>query len=437
VDYNSSINTKALNSKIKRIGVVKILDMIRSKNINIFDITNNLKIKTMKTKLFINLSILFILSCKILPAQVDEAFLNPAQVFKKTSYTQNHLKDSRRFTGISSIAVSPKGRLWAVWYAGITPEEDHNNYVVVATSGDQGLTWEEVIVIDPDGSGPVRAFDPEVWIDPEGKLWVFWAQATAQSGGTWSLVTDGTLAGVWSLTVDNPENNTPNWGVPVRLTDGVMMCKPILLSSGEWVLPVSLWKLKDKSARIVVSSDLGKSWHIRGAVMIPDNMRSYDEHMIVERKDKSLWMLVRTNYGIGESISEDSGKTWSPLIPSNIQHPAARFFIRRLNSGNLLLVKHGPIDMKIGRSHLMAFVSNDDGHSWSNGLLLDERNGVSYPDGQQANDGKIYITYDFNRTKDQYIIMTSFKEDDIRLGSDNKILEVYKCRQIISKGGVN
>ena len=146
-------------------------------------------------------------------------------------------------------------------------------------------------------------------------------------------------------------------------------------------------------------------------------------------------MLVRTKYGIGESISVDKGYTWSPLVPSNIQHPVARFFIHRLNSGNLLLVKHGPIDMQTKRSHLMAFVSKDDGHTWSNGLLLDERPGVSYPDGQQVSDGTIYITYDYMRKKDQNIYMTSFTEDDILCASDRKILKVFNSRKVISKGG--
>jgi predicted neuraminidase len=158
--------------------------------------------------------------------------------------------------------------------------------------------------------------------------------------------------------------------------------------------------------------------------------------MIVERKDGSLWMLIRTKYGIGESISNDRGLTWTPVVPSKIQHPAARFFIYRLNSGNLLLVKHGPIDMRTGRSHLMAFVSKNGGHSWSNGLLLDERPGVSYPDGQQTSDGTIHITYDYNRTTDQNILVTSFTEDDIKIGSDNKILEVFKRRLIVSRGGI-
>ena len=130
-------------------------------------------------------------------------------------------------------------------------------------------------------------------------------------------------------------------------------------------------------------------------------------------------MLVRTTYGIGESISKDRGKSWSPLVPSEIQNPSARFFIRRLMSGNLLLVKNGPINIRTSRSHLMAFISKDDGNSWSNGLLLDERSGVSYPDGQQVKDENIYIIYDYNRTKEQMILMTKFTEEDILENKDD------------------
>ena len=384
----------------------------------------------MGKKLFNGFSIflIVILICKFSFAQDNKSFLLPPQLIKNPSSTENYSAESRKFTGISSLAVSPKGRLWAVWYAGITPGEDLNNYVVVATSGDMGQTWEEILAIDPYGPGPVRAFDPEIWIDPDGQLWIFWAQHIHPARLTNS--------GVWAITTRNPDINEPVWSEPKRLIDGVMMCKPIVLSGGEWALPVSFWHLWEESAKIVVSSDRGRTWQVLGAVNVPKDVRNHDEHMIVERKDGSLWMLVRTKYGIGESISKDKGFTWTPLVPSRIQHPAARFFIRRLNSGNLLLVKHGPIDMRIGRSHLMAFVSKDDGHSWSNGLLLDERSGVSYPDGQQAEDGTIYITYDYNRTKEQNVLITSFTEDDIISGSDYKILEVFKRRRIVSQGGV-
>jgi hypothetical protein len=322
--------------------------------------------------------------------------------------------------------------MWATWYAGVTPAEDSNNYVVVATSGDGGQTWEEVLAIDPDGPGSARSYDPEIWNDPDGKLWIFWAQATSHKG-TWSLIKDGTLAGVWTITTKNPDNRKPVWSEPRRLTDGVMMCKPFVSSRGDWILPASMWKLADGSARMVVSTDRGTTWHLRGAATVPIDVRSFDEHIIVERKDKSLWMLVRTTYGIGESISTDNGHSWSPLIPSKIEHPTARFFIRRLNSGNLLLVKHGPIDLRTNRSHLMAFISKDEGRSWSGGLLLDERSGVSYPDGQQVEDGTIYIIYDYNRKSDQNILMASFREDDVILGNPDS--ESVILRMLVSKGG--
>ncbi len=124
-------------------------------------------------------------------------------------------------------------------------------------------------------------------------------------------------------------------------------------------------------------------------------------------------MLVRTKYGIGESVSFDRGKTWSPLEPSQIKHPSARFFIRRLNSGKLLLVKHGPIDVQTGRQELTAYLSDDDGASWYGGLLLDERQGVSYPDGVQSEDDVIYIIYDFSRTEEKEILMAKFTEEDV------------------------
>jgi hypothetical protein len=41
------------------------------------------------------------------------------------------------------------------------------------------------------------------------------------------------------------------------------------------------------------------------------------------------------------------------------------------------------------------------------------RNGISYPDGIQAPDGTIYISYDRNRATDGEILMARFTEEDI------------------------
>lgn len=322
--------------------------------------------------------------------------------------------DTRIFQGIPGIERAPGGRLWATWYGG-GPGEGPWNYVMLVTSGDDGRTWSDLkLVIDPPGS--VRAFDPCLWLDPTGRLWLFWAQGHSHWDGR---------AGVWAVVAGNPDDDTPTWSPPRRLCNGIMMNKPVALSTGEWLLPAAIWSHKpsakpsfglphESGANAVCSTDEGATWTYLGGANVAG--RACDEHHIVERKDGSLWMLVRTRQGISESVSTDRGKTWSVGKVSRIGHiPAARFFVRRLASGNLLLVKHNPPDGKT-RSHLAAYVSADDGVTWTGGLMLDERRGVSYPDGFQAPDGTIYIVYDYSRTGAKQILMTTFSEEDVAAG---------------------
>ena len=353
--------------------------------------------------------------------QLDESYLNPPRVIANPG--PEYAAETRAFQGIPSLACGRDGRLWAVWYGGITPGEDHNNYAILAVSTDNGATWsDEKLVIDPDGEGPVRAFDPEIWLAPDGKLWLFWAQGLNKP-------TKLGPSGVWAITATEADGPDAAWSAPRRLCDGVMMCKPIILSGGEWALPVSFWARREAgSAGIVVSGDRGQTWQERGAVDVPPEVRNHDEHMIVERRDGSLWMWVRTHYGIGESVSIDRGRTWSALTPSAVPHVRSRFFIRRLASGRLLLVRHDPAngDFADGksngtRSHLKAYLSDDDGVTWIGGLLLDERVGVSYPDGDQAEDGTIHIAYDFDRRGARDILLASLREEHVTAGATESV----------------
>lgn len=324
---------------------------------------------------------------------------------------------TRIFQGIPGIERASNGRLWALWYAGgpNEPGEGAGNYVVAVTSPDDGRTWSgPQVVIDPPGD--VRAYDPALWQDPQGRLWLFWAQSSHWWDGR---------SGVWAVVAENPGDATPKWSAPRRLCNGIMMNKPTVLTDGTWMLPVSVWDMppdkrtrpehqhplpEENGAQVVVSHDQGKTFAVQGKTKAPTN--TFDEHMVVQRKDGSLWMLLRTKAGIAESTSTDGGKNWTPGSPSSIPHVNSRFFIRRLNSGRLLLVRHNPPDMKT-RSHLTAFLSEDDGRTWTGGLLLDERKGVSYPDGVQDKEGVIRIIYDYDRSKAKQILMAEFTEGDV------------------------
>jgi hypothetical protein len=252
----------------------------------------------------------------------------------------------------------------------------------------------------------VRAMSACIWIDPQQRMWVFWGQSFGQQDGRY---------GVWAIVTDAPDSSDPQWSSPRRLGDGIMLNKPTVLSNGDWLFTSSIWKAEN-SIRVYASTDQGKTFQLRGtANVLPAEARGPDEPMIVERKDGSLWMMVRSR-GIAETFSYDGGKTWTPVERSSLRHPTARFFLRRLRSGNLLLVKHGPLDERTRRERLTAYVSDDDGKSWQGGLMLDEREKVTYPDGVQADDGTIYIIYDYNRTPDGAILMATFREEDVRAG---------------------
>ncbi|MCX6898597.1 MAG: sialidase family protein [Verrucomicrobia bacterium] len=312
--------------------------------------------------------------------------------------------EARMFQGIPAIERAANGRLWAAWYGGGVTEDKHN-YILLVTSGDDGKTWQRALIFDPDRDGPVRAFDPCLWHDPNGKLWLFWAQRP-----------DSKPADLVAITTTESGKADAKWSAPRRVFEGIMMNKPTVVADDRWLMPAAVW-FTNGSSRVIASSDRGATFKQVGAANVPNPKdRQCDEHMIVQRKDDSLWMLVRTRYGIGESISKDGGKNWSDVAPSTIPHVVSRFFIRRLTSGKLLLVRHNPPEKAKTRSHLTAYLSDDDGRSWKGGLLLDERKGVSYPDGVQATDGLIYVIYDFERTRDKEILMATFTEADVLAG---------------------
>jgi hypothetical protein len=316
------------------------------------------------------------------------------------------------------IARTPRGRLWSAWVAG---EDGPKAFFVLATSDDDGLTWSKPRLVIDGQSKNLPMFRSilvgNLWTDPQGRLWLFFNQSMMQFDGR---------SGVWASVCENPDDARPVWSAPRRIWHGFTLNKPTVLSTGEWLLPVSLnpkglgpfegaFKELDpmRGANLFASTDRGATWTRRGHVLFPN--ATWDEHMTVERKDGSLWMLARTTSGVMQSTSTDRGKTWAtPSLPPQINHPVARFHVRRLASGRILLIKHGDtIDAHEGRSKLTAWLSDDYGFSWKGGLMLDERTGISYPDGFQAPDGSIYISYDRNRATDGEILFARFTEEDI------------------------
>jgi hypothetical protein len=385
-------------------------------------------------------------------APLPDLALQPPRV--TTDFGLDHVKSARGSQGVPGIERTAKGRLWAAWYAGKSPRgvESSSSYVVLATSGDDGKSWSEKLVIQARRF--VHTYDPCLWIDPQRRLWLFWAQSAG--------VQDGRM-GVWAMVTHDANSQTPKWSKPRRIANGVMLNKPTIVNSGDWLLPIGLWRDntnvpnikfdagelapytidmlthdlgEERGSNVYRSTDQGKTFQRIGQVRIPGTR--VDEHMIVERDDGSLWMLLRNIRGIAQSVSTDGGRTWSSgsLYLEGRTFANKRFFIRRLQSGSLLMVRNNSPDGK--RSHMTAFVSDDDGASWNGGLLLDERES-SYPDGVQAPDGTIYVIYDHQRyTLNREgrkgvgsVAMATFHENDVRAG--RPVTDKVRLRVVITQ----
>ncbi len=97
------------------------------------------------------------------------------------------------------------------------------------------------------------------------------------------------------------------------------------------------------------------------------------------------------------------------------------------------MVNHLPEDGKAKRSNLTAWLSQDDGMSWSGNLILDEREDVSYPDAAEDKEGNIYIIYDYSRFNCKEILLCRISEEEILAG------KIYRdtsfTKQVIDKAG--
>ena len=326
--------------------------------------------------------------------------------------------ENRIWQGIPGIEVTPGGRIFATFYSGGI-KEDLGNYSILVKS-DDGINFSEPIAVAYAGEKH-RCYDQCLWIDPLGRLWFIWSRMPEHA--------------VFAAICNDPDAEELTWSEEFEIGKEVMMNKPTVLSTGEWLFPVAVWndgvralgaeydtKQKEKGSFVYKTVDNGKTFERIGGADVPN--RSFDEHMVLELSDGVLAMYVRANYGIGVSYSYDRGRTWTKGIDSGLGGPCSRFFIRRLKSGRVLLVNHFNF---VGRNNLTALLSEDDGKTWKYKLLLDGRNSVAYPDGVEADDGYIYISYDrerggFKKSLDEVysdareILYCKITEDDIIKG---------------------
>ena len=165
--------------------------------------------------------------------------------------------------------------------------------------------------------------------------------------------------------------------------------------------------------RVYSSGDGGKSW--RGSNFIDLGGHGHHdgafEPTFVQRRDGTLWMLIRTNWDrFWEAVSKDDGLSWRTIRPSSIEASTSPGYLTRLQSGRLLLVwnrlypegsdssprRSGQLsedEASWHREELSVSVSEDDGVSWSAPRVIAREKDawISYPYVFEHAPGQLWI----------------------------------------------
>ncbi len=363
--------------------------------------------------------------------KITYASLDPLPVSKPSA---KHRVENRTFQMTPGVERIPSGRLFATWVSGGTTE-CADNFVLLACSDDNGESWSEPVSVVDWPDSPVRTFDPALWRSPDGRLFWFWAQS---SGGAVETEAYDGLGGVCCAILENPDQAPEEFRFSPsrRIANGVMLNKPTVLSDGLWLLPNSMWAGANYPVHellgvrfgcyVTASGDSGAHFQTLARVDLDriEGGQSCDEHMFVQLGDGRIKCFARVWFGVAESTSCDRGKSWSePILSPSFQAPRARFHIRRLNSGRLLLVKNDIAALLAAgeihpsrRERLSAWLSGDDGKTWQWQLLLDERLNAAYPDVCETPDGTLFILYDRDRRNGGFIHMARIREEDVMAG---------------------
>lgn len=203
---------------------------------------------------------------------------------------------------------------------------------------------------------------------------------------------------------------------------GPIKNKPILLEDGTLICGTSVEDQVPNLCYVEYSKDAGKTWERTGFIgPLKQNDKLYGliQPTFLKTHD-GLVMLGRPRDDLGHvwySKSFDQGMTWSTVEKLNLPSPSSGLDALTLKDGRHLLVYN---HTSSGRKRLDVAISND-GKNWTQLLKLEEdlqtaselmqgnekyeHIEFSYPAIIQAKDGRIHITYTWNRTRIAHVVL--------------------------------
>jgi hypothetical protein len=322
---------------------------------------------------------------------------------------------ARSFQGIPAVA-RVGSRLWTVWYGDTRVPwvgEAPGNFLILRYSDDGGSRWSREFFLVPARPATDRAFDPQLWTAPDGKLWVLYSQSG--NGKTY----DGQF-GVWAAVIANPLEAAPRFEPGFWLADGIPGSP--FRHEGGWSLPIDLWsspapRFPARAGKFVYRLDWQNRKVAKLTKLPTGTGANFDETSVVERRGGGLFAQWRTSNGVQQSTASTSLSWSTPRLFSTFLTAWARHALVRSPSGRLVMV-FNMADSAGGsrRTKMTVALSDDDGATWPYWHTFDTRDQISYPDVDFDENGDILIVYDRERAASRQIALARIRENSIVQG---------------------
>lgn len=317
----------------------------------------------------------------------------------------------------STVVETTSGQLVAAWFGGT--EEGHED-VAIWVSRLENQRWSTSVKVADGVQDPSKRYptwNPVLFQPRNGPLMLFYK--VGPSPREW-----------WGMLITSTDDGR-TWSAPRRLPDGILgpiKNKPVQLADGTIVSGSStesvnrdVWKV-----HVELSRDLGRTWE---KVAIANGPFNAIQPGILQHPDGRLQLLCRTKETyVPTTWSSDGGRTWTPLAESGLYAVNSGSDAVTLKDGRHLLVynhrdklngnpdNYTP-ELLAGMAHppsgsrarwpLVISVSTD-GKTWKRALTLDDaplRDGYAYPAIIQTRDGRVHVTYTWNRQKIKHVVI--------------------------------
>lgn len=350
----------------------------------------------------------------------------------------------------ANIMPLPGGDLGCVWFGG-TQEGIPDVSVYFSRLRPGGEQWSDPVKLSED---PARSEqNPILFPAPDGRLWLLW---TAQISGNQDTAIvrrrissdNGRSWGPIETLFDRVGTSGVFVRQPPEVLDNGDIVLPIFYCHSR---PGEKWVGSHDTSAVRISSDGGETWQ---EYEVPDSTGCV--HMnVAQLRDGTLFALYRSRWAdsIYLSRSSDRGRTWSAPEPSGLPNNNSSIQFARLANGHLALVFNdingeGITELRtslyddieddsglaeptaksgersavwgVPRAPMTLAISEDGGRTWPRKRNLEVGDGYcmtnnsreqlnreySYPSIKQGPDGALHIAFTYFRQAIKYVRVT-------------------------------